>query len=125
EATKSKNFALVMKKKLSLPVFFPDATYAAIHSLPFHEISKNLTGLVVTTLHMEVIGMTELLQKNSVSYKTTAKLPEDMTLLTDSGGFQVLSLINNHKLGKITEEGAVFRFPNAPKKKHLLTPERS
>lgn len=114
-----------MQKRLSLPVFFPDATYAAIHSVPFHEVSNLLTGLVVTTLHMEIIGMTELLQKNSVTYRNMAKLPENMTLLTDSGGFQILSLINKHKLGKITEEGAVFKLPDAPKKKHLLTPERS
>jgi len=114
-----------MNKVLSLPAFFPDATYASIHSLPFHEVREKLTGIVVTTLHMKLIGMVDLLQKQGKTYRELAGLPEETTILSDSGGFQVLSLIHKHKLGKITEEGAVFRLPESPKVKHLLTPEES
>lgn len=113
-------------KVLKLPTFFPDATYAAIHSTPFHEVTPKLPGIVVTTLHMDNIGMTSLLQKaKNVTYRQLAGLSEETIILSDSGGFQVLSLIHRHKLGKITEEGAVFRLPEAPKKNILLTPERS
>lgn len=113
-------------KVLQLPAFFPDATYASIHSLPFHEVRERLTGIVVTTLHMELIGMVELLSKlENSTYRDVAQFPDDKVILSDSGGFQVLSLIHKHKLGKITEEGAVFKLPDSPKKKHLLTPERS
>ncbi|MFZ6021952.1 MAG: tRNA-guanine transglycosylase [Patescibacteria group bacterium] len=119
-------------KTLSLPTFFPDATYASIHSLPFHDVAEKLEGIVVTTLHMQLIGITELLLKINnegsnldINYRSLANLRDDMVILSDSGGFQVLSLIHKHKLGKVTEEGAIFKLPDAPKKKHLLTPERS
>ncbi len=113
-------------KSLALPTFFPDATYASIHSLPFHEVQEKLPGIVVTTLHMKLIGMIELLDKmHQTTYRDVAKFPEDKIILSDSGGFQVLSLIHKHKLGKVTEEGAIFKLPDAPKKKHLLTPEIS
>ncbi|MCC7304419.1 queuine tRNA-ribosyltransferase family protein [bacterium] len=112
-------------KTLPLPAFFPDATYASIHSLPFHEVQEKLTGIVVTTLHMELIGIIELAEKAGQNYRNLAKFPEDKIILSDSGGFQILSLIHKHKLGKIIEDGAVFKLPESPKKKHLLTPERS
>ena len=118
-----------MKSKiLSLPTFFPDATYASIHSVPFHEVNENLPGIVVTTLHMKLIGMVDLLskfQETRKTYRDVAHFPDDKVILSDSGGFQVLSLIHKHHLGEITEEGAVFKLPEAPNKKHLLTPEQS
>lgn len=114
-----------MKKSLLLPAFFPDATYASIHSLPFHEVREKLKGIVITTLHMKLVGMVDLVQKQHKSYREIAGLPEETVILSDSGGFQVLSLIHKHKLGKITEEGAVFKLPESPKVKHLLTPEES
>jgi len=119
---------------LQLPAFFPDATYASIHSLPFHEIYEKLSGIVVTSLHMKLVGMIELLEKSTkalkqesinVDYRTVSKFPEDKIILSDSGGFQILSLIHKHKLGKITEEGAVFRMPDSKEVKRLLTPESS
>lgn len=115
-------------KQLQLPAFFPDATYASIHSLPFHEIREKLHGMVVTTLHMKLIGMVELLNKyteSKVTYRQVANIPDNQVILSDSGGFQVLSLIHTHKLGKITEEGAEFRLTKGSKHKTLLTPEIS
>ena len=43
-------------------------------------------------------------------------------ILTDSGGFQVMSLAG---LRKISEDGAVFQSPADGGKKHMLSPERS
>ncbi|KAG1688229.1 Queuine tRNA-ribosyltransferase catalytic subunit 1 [Nymphon striatum] len=46
----------------------------------------------------------------------------DRSLLTDSGGFQMVSLL---KLAHITEEGVKFRSPYDESKELLLTPEKS
>lgn len=110
-------------KTLTLPAFFPDATYAAIHSLPFDYIREKLTGIVVTTLHMHLLGLDKELGTFD-GYRDFAKLPEEMVILSDSGGFQVLSLISKARLGKITEEGAVFKSPETGER-ILLTPEKS
>ncbi|MBD3248381.1 tRNA-guanine transglycosylase, partial [Candidatus Falkowbacteria bacterium] len=46
-------------------------------------------------------------------------------LLSDSGGYQVFSLIHkNSKMGKITDKGAFFNSP-IDGSKHVLTPEKS
>ena len=44
------------------------------------------------------------------------------SLLTDSGGFQMVSLL---KLAEITEEGVTFQSLNCNKSKMMLTPEHS
>jgi len=108
---------------LKLPAFFPDATYATIHSLPFHEIKDIVPGFVVTTLHFHLLGIERLLQSTG-GFKNFSHLPDETVLLSDSGGFQVLSLINRRGLGKIKDEGAQFIDPDT-KKKVLLTPELS
>jgi queuine tRNA-ribosyltransferase len=47
----------------------------------------------------------------------------DMPLLSDSGGFQIFSLIRqNSKLGTIRENKVIFKF--ADRKKKILTPEK-
>jgi len=48
----------------------------------------------------------------------------DRPILTDSGGWQVFSLIHQTGKGKVTEEGAEFIMPNS-NEKHMLTPELS
>jgi queuine tRNA-ribosyltransferase len=79
---------------------------------------------------MQQIGMIALLNQLSndekkVEYRDISRLPPETVILSDSGGFQVLSLIHKHKLGKITEEGAVFKLPPVVNKKVLLSPEIS
>lgn len=46
----------------------------------------------------------------------------DRVLLTDSGGFQMVSLL---KLAEITEEGVRFQTLNEQKSEVMLTPEHS
>jgi queuine tRNA-ribosyltransferase len=108
-------------KTLPLPAFFPDATYGAIHSTPFNEISSQLSGVVVTTLHMSLLGLEKEFTQAG-GFKKFAGLPEDCVVLSDSGGFQVLSLISRSKLGKITEDAAIFRHPEHRTKNIKLTP---
>ncbi|WKZ30512.1 MAG: tRNA guanosine(34) transglycosylase Tgt [Candidatus Dojkabacteria bacterium] len=112
------------KKTLTLPAFFPDATYGAIHSTPFNDIVPELGGIVVTTLHMSLLGLEAEFTKAG-GFKKFAGLPDNCVVLSDSGGFQVLSLIKKNKLGKITDDAAVFRHPEHTTKKITLTPSLS
>lgn len=127
DTKKSKKEALQRSQRkhrsLNLPVFFPDATYAAIHGVPFDYVKEKLSGLVVTTLHMHLLGL-EKEFSHFGGYKKFAGLPEDCIILSDSGGFQVLSLINRHGLGQITPDGAKFKNPEDGNSV-MLTPELS
>src|SRR3954470_16054829 len=97
-------------KTLQLPAFFPDATYATIHSLPMYLIQHKIAALVVTALHVKLLGPDAILGE-CAGFREFATVPERMLLLSDSGGFQVFSLIAKRDLGKITADGAVFSKP--------------
>lgn len=106
---------------IPLPVFFPDATRAVLKSLDTTDIENTKTpGILVNTFHLyKELGM-NFLKKN----KSIGKFMDwDGAIISDSGGFQVGSLIkNNPKLGNITDNGALFKLEN---KKIVLTPELS
>ena len=98
-------------KTLTFPAFFPDATYASISHVPLYLLEHALKGIVITTLHAHAHGLDSLLQETNQTFKEFANLPEDTIVLSDSGGFQVLSLIHNKRLGKVTQEHAMFHYP--------------
>lgn len=62
---------------------------------------------------------TEILEKAGGLHKF---MNWDRVLLTDSGGFQMVSLL---KLAEITEEGVKFQSLNEKKGEVMLTPEHS
>ncbi len=101
--------------KLTLPAFFPDATYGTINSVPLHLLPNTNQGLIVTTLHYYQLNLLQDL-------KTYIKALKNKIILSDSGGFQVLSLIHNKGLGHINKNGATFFINN---QEVLLTPEKS
>ena len=111
-------------KTLQFPVFFPDATYSTISHVPLYIVKDKLKGVVITTLHATAHNLDSLLEKTGQNFNQFANLPEDIITLSDSGGFQVLSLIHNKKLGKITEQGAKFKYPKDGRQ-IWLTPESS
>ncbi|GAB4141159.1 MAG: tRNA guanosine(34) transglycosylase Tgt [Patescibacteria group bacterium] len=104
--------------------FFPDATYGSIQTISFED-AKNIgiKGIVTTTLPSWINGVDEFSEKfdgvkNFFGWEGK--------VLTDSGGFQVFSLIHKKGLAKknLSDEGAIFTdFKNG--KKYLLTPEIS
>ncbi len=108
--------------KLELPVFFPDATRAVVRSLDSNDIESTKTpGVLVNTFHLWQELGTDVL-------KTFGGIQKFMNwkggVISDSGGFQVMSVIKSGQLkGKITDEGAVF-YPSKNKKK-ILSPEKS
>jgi queuine tRNA-ribosyltransferase len=109
--------------RLRLPVFLPDATRGVVRSLD----SGDLLTCGVQAVQMNVF---HLMQKPGSSViKATGGLHNlfgwDLPIVTDSGGFQVYSLIRqNAKYGKITERGMIFR-PESSRRRVNLTPEKS
>lgn len=109
---------------ITTPAFFPDATYGALKSITFDDARQaGVEQLVTTTLHLE----TKMNSENVNAFGGIHKfLGWDRPIITDSGGFQVFSLIhrNDKQLGKITDVGVTFADPATGDYK-LLTPETS
>lgn len=106
------------------PAFFPDATYGAIKSLSFSEAhNAGVREIVTTTLHLEMTVGSEFIGNFGGLHKF---LNWNRPILTDSGGFQIFSLIHRkmQKLGRITDAGVTFEDPRTGKFK-ILTPEIS
>jgi queuine tRNA-ribosyltransferase len=108
---------------LATPFFMPDATRATVRGvLPAALQQVGTPALVVNTYHLFLQPGEALIKKAGGIHQF---MDFDGPVLSDSGGYQVFSLIHKHdSLGKITEEGAEFRSPLSGDK-HLLTPERS
>lgn len=109
--------------ELVTPFFMPDATRASVRGLTTEQLkSVGVRPMVVNTYHLYLQPGMELMKKTGSVH---ALMNWDGPLLSDSGGFQVYSLIHkNAKLGKITEDGAVFRSV-LDGSQHLLTPEKA
>lgn len=105
------------------PFFMPDATRAAVRGIePVMIVSSGIEALVVNTYHLLLSPGPELIARMGGIH---AFMRWDGPILSDSGGYQVYSLIHKHPdRGEISEEGAIFRSP-LDGSKHLLTPERA
>jgi queuine tRNA-ribosyltransferase len=106
---------------IPLPVFFPDATRAVLKSLDTHDIKTSKTpGILVNTYHLYLETGRNLLKK-------FGGVGEFMNwkggMISDSGGFQLMSLVKETGNGKVMDEGIVFR--PSKKKRILFTPEKS
>jgi len=111
-------------KVLEFPVFFPDATRAVIRSIDTHDLRRTgVEGVVVNTYHlMAQPGTTVIEQLGGVKLL----MNWDGWVASDSGGFQIMSLIQrNRSIGSITDRGVVFHRGTRKKKKYVFTPEKS
>ncbi len=110
--------------KIKTPIFLPDATYGTISSISFDElISCNINEIVTNTLHLEIFPGSDYIKKIGGLHKF---YNFHNPILTDSGGFQVFSLIHRrkNKYNFINKNGAFFKNPKTGKK-YKLTPESS
>lgn len=105
-----------------LPTFFPDATQAVVKGVDSTDLEKaGVEGLVINTYHLLVGGLDQRIEKLGGIQKL---MNFNKPIVTDSGGFQVMSLVHkNPDLGKISDEGVIFKVPGGPKV--TLTPEKS
>lgn len=108
---------------VTTPFFMPDATRAAVRGVTAGEIGEMGIGtIVVNTYHLMLQPGEDLVRKAG---GIRAFMGWDGPVLSDSGGYQVYSLIHrNPETGKITEEGAEFKSV-IDGSGHLLTPERA
>lgn len=109
---------------IATPAFLPDATYGAINSISFDDAkAAGVSEIVTTTLHLEQKLGSDYIAEFGGLHKF---FNWDRPVLTDSGGFQVFSLIHrrHNKVNYINDQGAFFKDPTNGDNK-LLTPETS
>ncbi len=103
-------------------MFFPDATQAVVRTLDSLDVVNTKTpGVLVNTYHLYRELGKDLIKKFNGVRKF---MNFEEAVISDSGGFQVMSLIKAKTgNGKVDDIGITF-FPSK-KKKILLTPEKS
>jgi queuine tRNA-ribosyltransferase len=101
----------------------PDATRGFVKSVSKKDLEQvGIAPMVVNTYHLYLNPGMDLIKKAGGIHEF---MNWHQPLLSDSGGFQIFSLIHkNPELGKITDEMAVFKSP-LDGKRHELTPEKS
>jgi queuine tRNA-ribosyltransferase len=108
--------------ELVAPAWLPDATRAVVRCVDSVDLRNcGVVGLVVSTFHLlRNPGIGAIAAAGGLHRFLSWPLP----VVTDSGGFQLFSLVRqNRRQGSITEKGVFFR-PDAGSRL-LLTPEKS
>lgn len=105
--------------KVRTPAFMPVGTYGSVKSVTPDEVRESGADIILgNTFHLMLRPGTDVIRKHG-------GLHEFMNwhdpILTDSGGFQVFSLVD---LRKLSEEGVRFRSP-VNGDEIFLTPEKS
>ncbi|MFH1561646.1 MAG: tRNA guanosine(34) transglycosylase Tgt [Patescibacteria group bacterium] len=104
------------------PCFIPDATYGAVKHLSSEELqSLGLQMLLGNIYHLGIRPGTKLIKKMG-GLRKFMNWPGP--ILTDSGGWQVFSLVVKNGMGRVLEHGIEFQ-DHLSGAKHLLTPDRS
>ena len=117
-------FKTITGDKIPLPVFFPDATRAVLKTLDSADIESTKTpGILVNTFHLNNFPGGSVIKehkgiRNFMSWQGAC--------ISDSGGFQVMSLAKTHDGTKnpVSDEGVKFKIPGTSKK-ILFTPKTS
>ncbi|MBT5874535.1 MAG: tRNA-guanine transglycosylase, partial [Candidatus Latescibacteria bacterium] len=108
---------------LDLPVFLPDATNGVVRGVDADDLQRaGVTGLVMNVFHlMQNPGSTTVNALGGLHGMSGWQGP----IITDSGGFQIYSLIRQRPgNGNVTEKGMTVKTEGARRKYHL-TPEKS
>lgn len=113
----------VRSYNLQLPAFLPDATFGYVRSLTSQDLSEvDVKGVMMNSFHLMQKPGSSVIQSLGGLHRFTGW---NGLIMTDSGGFQVYSLIRqNPKFGSLNEKGLVFR-PEGSTRKLILTPEKS
>ncbi len=111
------------QQRLQLPVFLPDATLGVVRSLDATDLRQcGIQAVVMNTFHLMQRPGSSTIQALGGLHQMSA-WPQP--IMTDSGGFQAYSLIQqNAKFGSIHADGMTFK-PEASERKFHLTPEKT
>jgi len=109
--------------EINTPFFMPDATRGFVKFLSESDLkSAGVFPMVVNTYHLYLQPGMEVIRKAGGIHKF---MNWSGPLLSDSGGYQVFSLIHkNSKMGKITEDEVIFKSP-LDGSMHVITPEKA
>ena len=104
---------------ISTPAFMPVGTAATVKALTVEQVAQTGAEIILgNTYHLMLRPGAERVKRMGGLHKF---MGWDRPILTDSGGFQVMSL---SKISKVTEEAATFQS-HIDGSRHVLTPERS
>lgn len=108
--------------KNNIPIFFPDATLGVSRSIDSVDLKNaGIKGVVVNTYHLMSRPGDKLIKELGGIKKF---MNWEGITVSDSGGFQLLSLIyKNPKLGRVTDNGVVIYQGKLPSR--FFTPEKS
>lgn len=110
------------KGRFPLPIFFPDATRAVVKALDLKDVSNTkIQGILVNTYHL----YSQLGDRIIEEFGGIGKfMGWDKALVSDSGGFQIMSLAKSDKEKvKVSDYGITFKSDDG--KNITLTPEKS
>ena len=107
---------------LKLPAFFPDATRGVVRTLDAQDLAAcGVSGFMVNALHLSSHPGTSLVAGMGGIHRF---MGWDGPVASDSGGFQVYSLIASASGGgRISQDGFAYRL-GAGQKRRMLTPEK-
>ena len=105
--------------QIRTPTFMPVGTYGAVKAILPEHVEKTGADIILSnTYHLMLRPGEELIAKMGGLHKF---MNWSKPILTDSGGFQVMSLAN---LRKVEENGVTFRSP-FDGSSYFLTPEKA
>ena len=101
------------------PAFMPVGTAATVKALTVDQVAQTGADIILgNTYHLMLRPTAERVARLGGLHRF---MRWEKPILTDSGGFQVMSL---SKIAKVTEEAAAFQS-HIDGSRHILTPERS
>jgi queuine tRNA-ribosyltransferase len=109
--------------RIHMPIFMPDATLGVVRSVDATDLATcEIQAVVMNTFHlMQRPGSSTINALGGLHQMSGWQRP----IITDSGGFQAYSLIQqNAKFGSMNDDGITFKPERAERKFHL-TPEKT
>ncbi len=109
--------------RIDLPIYMPDATLGVVRAVDATDLQGcQVQALVMNTFHlMQRPGSSTIQALGGLHTMSAWPFP----IITDSGGFQAYSLIQqNEKFGTLDDNGITIKPEGADRKFHL-TPEKA